>query len=99
MLNIEEIAKRVADHIAGHDTLTMDFIYQQHKPSGELFMRLCRRSRSMAFKHLDNHLNGMTIGGKPFLEVYPYGEEKDAFYDHILAFLCGNGMEVEWEEE
>ena len=91
---LEKMAKKVADLIAGHDVSDDQFRFAgYHKHNGEIFMRLCQRNREKAFKNLDNHMSYIT-----FTDFTLDPADRENFYDHVLAELCGGGYEVEWEE-
>jgi len=88
----EKLAKRIADVIAEHDTQSTEYrLYQRHH-GGEGVYRLAGGSRSKAqeivtkvIAHYNQKWADMTT-------------DKD-FNDYVLAYLCGNGMEVEWDKD
>ena len=88
----EQLAKKIADAIADHDTLSKEFTHQQHKHSGEIFYRMTMGSRKKAH----NMLKGCT---KPYRNNWHDLVQDECFADYVLAFLCGNGFEVEWPND
>ena len=88
----ENLAKKIADHIAEHDTLKTDYRHTQRNHSGEIFYRMSMGSRQRAHKLLKNCL---TVYQNNWKEL----AEDEGFADYILAFLCGGGYEVEWTAE
>lgn len=90
----EAMAKNVADILAGHDTAGNGYIEAGYsKPNGIIFMRLCH-NREAAFKLLDTELARITFRNGFVLDPV----DRDCFYDHILANLAGNGLEVDFED-
>lgn len=88
----EKLAKKIADNIAEHDTLTSDFTQQQHKHSGEIFYRMTMGSQARAYKLLDSCT-------KPYQNNWNELVQDQTFADYVLSFLCGGGYEVEWLTE
>lgn len=88
----ENLAKKIADNLAEHDTAGNDFHKHQRHHSGELFYRQCMGSQSRAYKLLDNCTKRYKNNWNELVQDKP-------FADYVLAFLCGDGMEVEWRTE
>lgn len=88
----ECLAKKIADSLAEHDTAGNDFHKHQRHHSGELFYRMCMGSQGRAYKLLDNCT-------KRYKNNWNELVQDKGFADYVLAFLCGDGMEVEWRAE
>ena len=88
----EALAKKIADNIAEHDSLGSDYRYHQRIHSGELFYRMSMGSRSRAIKLLSECT-------KRYRNNWNELVQDEEFADYVLAFLCGDGMEVEWRSE
>lgn len=88
----ENLAKKIADSIAEHDTLGSDYRYTQRLHSGELFCRMSMGSRQRAHKLLFDCT-------KRYRNNWNELVQNEEFADYVLAFLCGDGMEVEWMSE
>lgn len=88
----EKLAKRVADHIAEHDTLKTEYRTVQRNHSGEIFYRMTMGSRKRAHNLLKDCLSIYKNNWKDLAE-------DEGFCDYVLSFLCGDGYEVEWTQE
>ena len=93
----ESAAKHVADLVAGYDTASDEWQHVYSKPNGIIFMRMAHNKRTLAFKHLDDHMKRITFKNPAMPAMIE--ADKECFYDHVLSHLCGGGCEVEWEEE
>jgi hypothetical protein len=85
----EALAKRIADSLAEHDTASNEYRNVQHHHAGEGVLRLAgynrERAHSIVIKSLRHYNNQWSEMAR-----------NEDFCDYILAFLCGDGMEVEW---
>lgn len=88
----ESLAKKIADSLADHDTLSNDYRHQQRLHSGELFYRMTMGSRSRAHTLLSNCV-------KCYKNNWNQLVQDEDFADYVLSYLCGDGMEVEWRSE
>lgn len=88
----EALAKKIADVVAEHDTATIEYRDFQHHHGGETIMRLAGYSRERAHKLVVKCIKHKNT---EWAEM----AENEEFCDFILAFLCGDGCEVEWANE
>lgn len=88
----EALAKRIADSIAEHDTLSDNYRRHQRHHSGEIFYRMSMGSRIKAHALLKDMCGS-------YVNNWAKLVQDEDFADYVLAFLCGGGLDVEWRKD
>lgn len=90
----EAYAKRIADAVAGHPTAANGYLIAGYsKPNGEVFLRLAHRNHDKAIKNLKERFEYFVTNPLTVVDE----ADHETFMEHVLANLCGDGLEVEWE--